>query len=161
VFGGRRNRELEARLAALTDRVAELEEGQRAVAALAADASRLETLAAEAEGLAARVTGAVEAAQALAAGASIARPHWEPAWNVVYRADGLLLVVAWMRSGWNDRVALVVGPTDPPEVVVARGNSKNDINSLVCGVVRPGEHWMLSSEEGARSGWEAIVTPVA
>ena len=161
MFGGRHLRELDDRLAALSARVDELERGHGAVAALASDAGRLEALTAEADGLAARVTGAVEAAKALADGSSVDQPRWTPEWNKVYRADGLVLVVAWMYSGRNDRVDLLVGPADPPDQLVARGNSSNDINSFVCGVVRPGEQWMLRSQVGERTGWESVVTPIA
>jgi hypothetical protein len=77
----------------------------------------------------------------------------------VRRAEQLGFVAAWFEGGWNDRVLLRVGWSDPPERVVCKLNTVNDINSFAAAVVRPGEYWVAETEKGDRGGVKCVFTP--
>jgi len=77
----------------------------------------------------------------------------------VRRASGLGFVALWFDGGWTDKVVLRVGWSDPPETVVCKLNTANDINSYASTVVRPGEYWIADSDKGEKSGVKCIFTP--
>ena len=61
-------------------------------------------------------------------------------------------------GGTFEKVALYVGPTDPPERLVCRLATREEINFVSC-IVRRGEYWRAISEEGVGVSVRYIFTP--
>lgn len=159
MFGGREREALQEQIDELRADVERLRSEDAMAQRLLDDATLVETLGEEAS----RVSAAAEATLAqlrdATASSGMHQPRFTPEWNEVYCAEVGGLVVAWMDSGRTDKISLLVGPDNPPNELVCYGNSRNDINPFLCGLVRPGEHWMLESAVGSGSGWKAVFTP--
>lgn len=152
--------ELEERIDALSKQLDEVRTDNEVARRLLDDAHRLEQLAQQARELSEIAAATLSGLQTAAADAGVQGMRFEPDFNVVYHADVAGYLAVFNDGGFTDRIELLVGSDDPPTEVVATANSRNDINSYAGTVVRPGEHWMIQSKVGAKSGMKATFTPL-
>lgn len=181
MFGSRRCRELEARVAILETK---LESAQQRFEARLVELARDHERDPEAHlrSLMNRVAGELsqqleraladlragrEALPALedlrkgleSAAAGIDVPRVRASLDKVYRAERTGYVSLYFDGGYTDRVKLLVGPEDPPGSIICELNTSNSINSYAGGVVRRGEYWMARSEKAGKSGVKCVFTP--
>lgn len=85
--------------------------------------------------------------------------RWRPRVNVVYTADCAVFVTAQYAGGWSGTLSLLVGPEDPPGIVL--GEMSTVANSSIGGLVQAGERWTLATKkEPSRGGLICWATPL-
>lgn len=137
--------ELRARVAELERQVATLSAQLSATRPLLDDATRLESLARQAE-------SAVRSLEARATPLSVGGPRTTPNLDTLYRADVLGYVSVYFITGYMATVKLTVGTTNPPtEVVGIAGNGEH--YAYAGTIVRPGEYW-IAATDGARPNYD-------
>ena len=85
-------------------------------------------------------------------------PREELALDEAHTAETLGHVSVWFDGGRTDVVELVVGTMDG-DMVVGRVNTRNDINSSMSTIIRPGETWMARTQKGHTGGFRCVFTP--
>lgn len=155
MFGSKREaEELRARVADLERQVAVLTGRLAATGPLLDDATRVESLARQAE-------AAVRSLEARATPLGVGGPRTRPKLDTLYRADVLGYVAVYFVTGYIATVKLTVGAENPPTTVVGIAHGGGESNSFAGAIVRPGEYWIAAtSGERADYGFELHFTPL-
>ncbi|MFJ6672240.1 hypothetical protein ACIQMJ_14115 [Actinosynnema sp. NPDC091369] len=146
--------ELRARVADLERQVATLSAQLSATRPLLDDATRIESLARQAE-------AAVRSLEARATPLGVGGTRTRPKLDTLYRADVLGYVSVYFVTGHITTVKLTVGTENPPTTVVGIAAGAGDSNSYAGAIVRPGEYW-IAATRGDRTdyGFELHFTPL-
>jgi hypothetical protein len=155
VFKSKREaEELRARVADLERQVATLSAQLSATRPLLDDATRIESLARQAE-------SAVRSLEARATPLSVGGPRTTPKLDTLYRADVLGYVSVYFVTGYISTVSLTVGSQNPPTNVVGIAHGGGESNSYAGAIVRPGEYWIAATRgDRPHYGFELHFTPL-
>ena len=161
MFGrGREVDELQAKIDAMEQQIAELAGATAAARPLLEDARRLEELAERAARSRQDTEATLDGLQRAVAATGLRKPRARLPLNAVHRADVLGYVSLYYNAGFTDDIQLLVGDEDPPTEIACEANTRNDINSYAGAIVRPGEYWMVQSKKGDQSGFVCVFTPL-
>jgi hypothetical protein len=145
--------ELRARVDDLERQVAALSAQLSATRPLLDDATRIESLAHQAE-------AAVRSLEARTTPLGVGGQRTRPKLDTLYRADVLGYVSIYYVTGYMAAVKLTVGPQNPPTNVVGIAGD-GDHYAYAGTIVRPGEYW-IAATNGNRTdyGFELHFTPL-